>query len=174
MERHGIIAPSSSEWAAPIVLVGKKDGSLRLCIDYRSLNSVSRADAYPMPRIDELIDRLGKAKYLTTFDLTRGYWQIPVAEKYQHKTAFTTRFGLFEFQRMPFGLRGAPATFQRLMERLLWGLEDFVIAYLDDIIIYSHTWDEHLEHVTKVLDRLRQAGLTAKPQKCQLGMTQCG
>ena len=139
MQRHGIIARSSSEKAAPIVLVGKKDGSLRLCIDYRRLNSVSRADAYPMPRIDQLVDRLGKAKYLTTLDLKRGCWQIPVAEKDQHKTAFTTPFRLFEFRRMPFGLRRAPATFQRLMNRLLQGLEDFVSAYLDDIIIYSHT-----------------------------------
>ena len=107
---------SSSEWAAPIVLVKKKDGSLRMCVDYPRLNSVSRVDAYPMPRIDDLIDRLGRAKYITTLDLTREYWHMPVAEKDRDKTAFTTPFGLFQFNVMPFGLNGAPASFQRMMD----------------------------------------------------------
>ena len=107
----GIIEPSASEWSSPIVLVKKKDGTLRMCVDYRRLNSVSQADAYPMPRIDDLIDRLGKAKYITTIDLTRGYWQVPVVEASRSKTAFTTLVGLFQFRVMPFGLHGAPATF---------------------------------------------------------------
>ena len=124
MEEAGIIVHSTSEWASPIVLVPKKDGTMRMCVDYRKLNSVSEADAYPMPRIDELIDRLGSANYISTLDLTRGYWQVPVAQESQPKTAFTTPFGLFNFTVMPFGLHGAPATFQRMMDTLLRGAED--------------------------------------------------
>ena len=155
MEENGIIEPSSSEWAAPIVLVKKKDGTLRFCVDYRKLNSLSQADAYPMPRIDELIDQLGQAKYVTTLDLTRGYWQVPVAVKAREKTAFVTPFGLYQFRMMPFGLQGAPATFQRMMDQLLRGLEGYAAAYLD-LVIYSNSWEEHLVHL-EVFDRLCKA-----------------
>ena len=116
MQGDGIIEPSTSEWASPIVM---KDGTLCSCVDYRRLNSVSKADAYLMPRIDELIDCLGRVKYVTTLDLTRGYWQVPVAEASRERTAFTTPFGLFQFTVMPFGLHGDPATFQRMMDILL-------------------------------------------------------
>ena len=119
MEESGVI---ESEWASPMVLVKKKDGSLRMCVDYRRLNSVSQADAYRMPCIDELIDRLGKARYITTMDLSRGYWQVPVEAASRDKTAFVTPRGLFQFRVMPFGLQGAPATFQRLMDRVINGL----------------------------------------------------
>ena len=118
MEKDGIIEPSTSEWASPIVLVPKKDGSLRMCVDYRRLSSVSEADAYPTPRIDDLIDRLGDARYISTIDLTRGYWQVPVAPQARSRTAFMTPFGLYQFTVMPFGLHGAPATFQRMMDVL--------------------------------------------------------
>ena len=163
MLEEGIIKRSTSEWAAPIVLVPKKDGTLRFCVDYRRLNTLTRVDAYPMPRIDDLIDQLSKAKYITTLDLARGYWQVPVAKEDQCKTAFTTPFGLYEFNVMPFGLCGAPATFQRMMDTVLHGLEQFSAAYLDDIVIYSNTWNEHLQHIQAVFKRLRHAGLTAKP-----------
>ena len=116
IEEAGVIQPSTSEWAAPIVLVKKKDGTLRFCVDYRCLNKLSQGDAYPMPRIDELIDRLGKAKYISTLDLARGYWQVPMAEKDRHKTAFATPYGLYQFTVMLFRLQGAPATFQRIMD----------------------------------------------------------
>ena len=162
-----------SVWASPMVLVRKKDGGLRVCVDYRRLNSVSQADAYPMPRIDELIDRLGKARYISTMDLSRGYWQVPVETASRDKTAFATPRGLFQFRVMPFGLHGAPATFQRLMDRVINGLDDFAAAYLDDLIIYSATWKEHLAQLRVVMERLRAAGLTAKPPKCQLGMSRC-
>ena len=173
MERDGIIEPSTSGWASPIVLVRKKDGTLRLCVDYRKLNGVSQQDAYPMPRVDEIIDRIGKAKFITTIDLTRGYWQVPVAEGARAATAFTTLFGLFQFKVMPFGLQGAPATFQRLMDHLINGMDSFAAAYLDDIVIYSSTWEEHLAHIRAVFESLREAGLTVKSQKCQFGMSQC-
>ena len=168
-----IIEPSTSEWAAPIVLVKKKDGSLRLCVDYRRLNSASLTDAYPMPRIDDMIDQLGKAKFITTLDLTRGYWQVPVASSDRHKTAFITPFGLYQFTKMPFGLQGAPATFQRMMDRLIQGLQEFASAYLDDLVIYSDSWEDHLLHIRQVLQCLQDAGLTAKPKKCQFGIKQC-
>ena len=118
MEKDGIIEPSTSEWASPIVLVPKKDGSLRMCVDYRRLSSVSEADAYPTPRIDDLIDRLGDARYISTLDLTRGHWQVPVAPQARSRTAFMTPFGLYQFTVMPFGFHGAPATFQCTMDVL--------------------------------------------------------
>lgn len=173
MQRSGIIEPSTSEWASPIVLVKKKDGTMRMCVDFRRLNAVSRADAYPMPRIDEMIDRLGTSKYITTLDLTRGYWQVPVKPDARPKTAFTTPFGLFQFRVMPFGLHGAPATFQRMMDKLLRGLEEFSAAYIDDLIIFSSNWEEHLQQIRTVFGRLRAAGLTVKPAKCQFGMSEC-
>ena len=173
MERDGIIQPSSSEWASPIVLVPKKDGSLHMCVDYRRLNSLSDADAYPMPRIDDLINRLGDARYISTLDLTRGYWQVPVAPQSRSRTAFTTPFGLHEYTVMPFGLQWAPATFQRMKDVLLKGVREYAEAYLDDLVIFSSTWEEHCQHIKTVLCRLQEAGLTAKPAKCQLGRRQC-
>ena len=173
MKASGVIEPSTSDWAAPIVVVRKKDGGIRLCVDFRRLNSVSRMDAYPMPRIDELLDQIGKARYITTLDLTRGYWQVPVAVDARPKTAFTTPLGLYQFKVMPFGLSGAPATFQRLMDQLLQGLDGSVAAYLDDIVVYSNSWEEHKGHIRTMLARLRGAGLTVKPRKCQFAMAEC-
>ena len=173
MLQAGIITTSSSAWALPIVLVNKKDGSLRLCVDYRKLNSVAQMDAYPMPCIDKLIDQLGKARYLSTLDLARGYWQVPVASESQPLTAFITPFGLYQFKVMPFGLSGAPATFQRLINKLLQGMWEYAAAHLDDLVIYSCTWEEHLALLQEVLMRLYRAGLTANPRKCQFGMAQC-
>ena len=168
----GIIEPSSSEWSSPLVVVHKEDGSLRLCVDYRRLNTVTQPDAYPMPRVDELLDRLGKATYLSTIDLARGYWQVPVSPPDRYKTAFTTPYGFFQFKRMPFGLSGAPATFQRMMDQLTNDME-FAAAYMDDLVVYSNTWEEHLQHLQATLQRLQTAGLTAKPNKCQFAFAEC-
>ena len=154
MMAQGVIEQTTSEWAAPIVVVHKKDGAIRLCVDYRRLNAVSTIDAYPMPRIDDLIDLIGQAQFISTLDLTKGYWQVPVAEEDKAKTAFTTPFGLFQFRRMPFGLQGTPATFQRMMDRLLDGLRGFTGAYLDDLVVFSQSWEEHLHHLDSVLTRL--------------------
>ena len=124
----------------------------------------------PMPRIDDL---LGQAQYLSTLDLTKGCWQVPTSKCDQAKTAFTTPFGLLQFKRMPFRLQKAPATFQRMMDQLLHGLRGVASAYLDDLIIFSLTWREHLEHLEAVFTILYEAGLTARPKKCQFGMEQC-
>ncbi|XP_036065872.1 uncharacterized protein LOC118598010 [Oryzias melastigma] len=162
----GVIEPSKSEWCSPVVLVPKKDGSIRFCIDFRYLNSVSKFDSYPTPRMDELIERLGGARYLTTIDLCKGYWQVPLTPHSRELTAFRTPWGLFQFTVLPFGLHGAPATFQRLMNQVLCGVSEFAAAYLDDIVIFSDTWDEHLGHLERVLNCLQEAGLTVNPSKC--------
>ena len=157
-----VIEPSESPWASPIVTVRKKDGSLRLCIDYRKLNAVTQDDTYQMPRVEELIEKLGDATYITTLDLTKGYYQVPVAQEDREKTAFTTPFGKYRFKTMPFGLKGAPSTFQRLMDRVLSGCHEYAAAYLDDIIIFSTSWENHLTHIRDVFSKLAAAGLTMK------------
>ncbi len=147
----------------------KKDGSLRLCIDYRKLNSCSTRDAFPLPRIEEALEALGQAKYFSTLDLTSGYWQVEVVEQDKHKTAFSTPMGLFEANRMPFGLQNAPSTFQRLMTSCFGDLNfTHLLIYLDDIIIFSKSFNEHLERLQLAFDRLREHGLKLKPSKCQL------
>ncbi|XP_068121096.1 uncharacterized protein [Hyperolius riggenbachi] len=166
----GVIEPSHSEWSSPIVLVPKPDGSLRFCNDFRKLNEVSKFDTYPMPRVDELIERLGPARYITTLDLTRGYWQIPLTPTAREKTAFSSPQGLFHYVRMPFGLHGAPATFQRLMDEVLRPHQHFASVYLDDVVIFSSDWESHLPKVQAVINSIRQAGLTANPKKCALGL----
>ena len=114
-----------SEWVSPMVVIKKKDGSNQICVDFRKLNAVIKFDAYPMPCIDEMLDVIGQSRYLTTPDLMKGYWQLPVAEADKGKTAFTSPLGLLQFNMMSFGLSGAPATFQRLMDHLLKGTENF-------------------------------------------------
>ena len=173
MLAEGVIEPSQSDWASPIVLVRKKDGSMRLCVDYRKLNAQTRTDAYPMPRIEDILDQVGNAKFITTLDLTRGYWQVPVAKEDRHKTAFTSPFGLYQFCVMPFGLNGAPATFQRLMNEVVRDMEKFAHAYLDDLVIFSDTWEEHLVYLEAVLGKLQEFGLTANMTKCQWAMAEC-
>ena len=172
MLEQGIIEPSQREWTSPIVVVKKKDGDIGICIDYRKLNAVTKRDAYPMPRIDDILDELGQAKYITTLDLAKGYWQVPVNPQDQEKTAFSSPLGLFQFKRMPFGLSGAPDTFQRLMDRVINGLS-LTKAYLDDLVIYSSTWQEHLSHVEQIFLRLKKAGLTIKLKISQLAMEEC-
>ena len=173
MLAEGVIQPSQSDWTSPIVLVRKKDGSICLCVDYRKLNAQSKVDAYPMPRIEDILDRVGKANFITTLDLPRGYWQVPVADEDRHKTAFTSPFGLYQFCVMPFGLNGAPGTFQRLMNEVVQDLEKFAHAYLDDLVVFSDTWREHLSHLETILEKLQEFGLTAKMPKCQWEMAEC-
>ncbi len=165
MLEMGVIEESYSDWASPIVLVPKTDGSVRFCVDYRKVNAVLKFDAYPMPRVDELLDRLGTARFYSTLDLTKGYWQIPLSPLSKEKSAFTTPFGLHQFVTLPFGLFGAPANFQCLMDKILRPHTAYAAAYLDDIIIYSQDWQRHMVHLQEVL----RAGLTANPKKCAIG-----
>ena len=173
LKQAGIIQPSQSPFASPIVVVEKKDGTIRLCIDYRRLNARTVRDAFPLPRIDEALDALGKAKYFSCLDLTSGYHQVRMAVEDQPKTAFTSPMGLYEFTRMPFGLVNAPATFQRLMSAVLGDMAfESLLIYLDDIIVFSSTVEEHIERLSRVFDRLREHGLKLKPSKCQLFKTE--
>ena len=164
-----VIRPSTSPWASPIVLVQKKDGGVRFCVDFRKLNQVAKFDAYPMPRMEEMFESIGSATVVSTLDLASGYWQIPLAPGSREKTAFATPFGLFEFEVMPFGLHNAPATFQRMMDHVLRDCQDFARAYIDDIAVFSHSWEEHLSHLQQVFNRLQLAGLTVKLKKCRFG-----
>ena len=167
MLRAGVIEPATSEWASPVVLVPKPDGSMRFCIDYRRLNTVTVRDSYPLPRMDECIDSLGDARVFSTLDCNSGYWQIPVSPADKEKTTFTSHEGLFQFLRMPFGLKNAPATFQRFVDITLAGLTWKVcLVYLDDIIVYSRSREDHLAHLDEVLHRLYRAGLSLNLKKC--------
>lgn len=163
----GFIRPSVSPYGAPILFVRKKDGSLRMCVDYRLLNKITIKNKYALPRIDDLLDRLHGAKYFTKLDLMSGYHQVRIAEKDIPKTAFRTRYGHFEFLVLPFGLTNAPATFMRLMNDIMRPyLDRFVIVYIDDLLIFSKTKEEHDLHLRLVLDTLRQHQLVAKLSKC--------
>jgi hypothetical protein len=156
MEANGIIRRSYSPWASPVVIVGKKGGDKRLCIDYRKVNAATKVDAYPLPRIDDLLDSLGGSQWFTTLDLASGYWQVAMHLEDVEKTAFITPSGLYEFLVMPFGLNNAPGTFQRLMN---WVLRDFlglfVAVYLDDVIIHTKgSFELHIDHLTQVFQAL--------------------
>ena len=171
MQQDGVIQPSNSPWSSPVVMVKKKDGSHRFCVDYRALNSLTKADTFPLPRIDDLLDQLRGAHYFSTLDLASGFWQIRMEPDSREKTAFVAPHGLYEFLVMPFGLTNAPAVFQRLMQKVLNGLnpddgKQFVAAYLDDILIFSETLQDHLTHLRKVIDRQKSANLKLKPAKC--------
>lgn len=164
---NGIIRPSTSSYASPIVVVRKKTGELRLCIDYRALNKKTVKENYPMPLIDDQLDVLSGNKYFTTLDLTSGYYQIPIKESDKHKTGFVTPDGHYEFNRMPFGLANAPATFQRIMNQVLGPMRHKeALAYLDDIIIPSDSIDSGIKKLAAVLDLFSKAGLTLKLSKC--------
>jgi len=164
----GWIRPSTSSFASPVLLVKKHDGSMRMCVDYRALNKLTIKDRYPLPHTDELTDRLSKARFLTKLDLRAGYHQVRITDKDIHKTAFTTRYGLYEYLVMPFGLCNAPSTFMRMMNDILRPLLDVcVIVFIDDILIYSETEQQHHINVCNVFDLLRQNKLYVKLSKCE-------
>ena len=167
-----IIERSRSSWAFPVVIVEKKDGSSRFCVDYRKLNKITKPIAQPIPLIDDIINRLSGAKYFSSLDLKSGYWQVQMNEADKEKTAFTCHKGLFNFKVMPFGLSLAPAIFTELMNEVLLGLDDFVTSYLDDVLIWSSSLEDHLTHIQQVLDRFRLHDLKLKLKKCSFLQTE--
>jgi len=165
----GVIEPSSDEWAFPVVLVPKPNGTMLFCVDYRRLNEVKVRNVYPLPRMDDFIDVLGDAEVFSTLVCNSGYWQIPVADEDRDKTTFACHEGAYRYIRLPFGLSNAPATFQRDIDMILGGLKwKSCLVYLDDIIVFSQSAGEHVEHLRQVFSALRGPGVSLKAKKCNL------
>ena len=161
----GVIRESHSSWSAPIVVVPKGDGGERLCVDYRAFNAITRTYVWPVPRVEDIFSKLGKAKFFTTLDLRLSYHHIALDKGAIKKTAFVTPFGKYEYMKVPFGLAQAPAYFQNLMNRVLNGVH-FILAYLDNVIIFSETEEQHLKRIEIMLTRLKQTNLKLKKSKC--------
>ena len=162
----GYIQPSKAPYSAPVLFQKKQDGLLRMCVDYRALNKVMVKNKYPIPLIQDMFDRLCKATYFTKLDLRSSYWQVRIAKGHEPKTTCVTRYGSYEFLVMPLCLTNSPATFCDLMNDVFYELDCIVVVYLDDIIIYSESLEDHLEHFGKVLSRLREHQLYVKKEKC--------
>ena len=163
------IRPSRSPWSSPMVTVKKPDGSARLCVDFRRINEITRQMPFYMPRVEEVLEGVGKASYISKMDLCKGYYQVEMEISDIPKTAFICHRGKFEFLRMPFGVKNAPAAFQELMQTILNPYKTFTTAYMDDIVVFSDSWENHLNHIDVVLTALSKAGLTANPRKCRWG-----
>ena len=173
---NDFIEPSQSNYSSPCILVPKSNGTYRMCTDYRKVNSVTKTDSFPIPRIDDCIDKVGNSKYVTKFDLLKGFWQVPLTDRAKEVSAFATPNGLYQYKVMPFGMKNSPATFQRLLNNVICGL-DGCDAYIDDVIIYSDSWSDHLERIMKFFDRLSTAKLTvnlAKTEFCHATVTFLG
>ena len=168
---QGYIRESESQWASPMVTVRKPDGTARICVDFKRINEITKPLPFYMPRVEEVLEQVGRSRVISKLDLSKGYYQVPMVESDIDKTCFVCHRGKFEFLRMPFGVRNAPAVFQALMTKILNDCKSFASPYMDDIIIYSDIWEHHKGHVRQVLDRLKQAGLTVNPNKCHWGGT---
>ena len=168
-----MITQSTSPFASPVLLVLKKDGTWRFCVDYRKLNELTIKNKFPLPVIEEILDELAGTQFFTKLDMTAGYHQIQMCPADEHKMAFKTHHGHFQFRVMPFGLTNAPATFQCMMNDILQPfLRKFVLVFLDDIFIYSPTWEAHLDHLRKVLEQLRAHQFYLKTSKCSFAQTE--
>ncbi|CAF0950498.1 unnamed protein product [Didymodactylos carnosus] len=169
MLKEGVIRPSKSPWSSPVVIVRKKDGSPRFCVDYRKINAITQKDVYPLPRMDEIIEQPAGSTWFSKLDLKSGYFQVPISECDKPKTAFATQDGLWEFNRLPQGLINSPPTFQRIMNETLGNLRwDICLVYLDDIIIYSKSFEQHVKDVDKVCQVLAKANFKLNSEKCEL------
>ena len=169
---YDMIEPSKSPWACGVVMAKKKGGQLRFCCDFRYLNAVTIKDAYPIPRIDESLSKLGDAKFFTTLDLGSAFWQVPLRKKDREKTGFACELGLYKWKRMPFGLCNATATFQRLMAQALTRMTkkygNLVMCYVDDVVIATPTLEDHIDRLNEVFGCMKRAGLKCKPSKCEI------
>ncbi|CAI7735343.1 unnamed protein product, partial [Closterium sp. NIES-54] len=166
------IQPSSSPYASQVLFVRKKGGSLRMCVDYRGLNKITVKNRYPLPRIDELFEQVGEARYFLKLDLRSGYHQVRIQSEDIPETAFRTRYGHYEFRVLPFGLTNAPATFQGMMQSIFnYFIDNFLVAFIDDLLVYSRTREEHLKHLELVLVQLSEHRLYAKRSKCEFAKT---
>ena len=171
--QKGNVEPSSSEWTSPPVLVRKKDGKLGFCIDYRKLNNVTVKDAFPIPKIESYLDTLRGSVYMLTLDMASGYYQVKLDEKDKHKTVFITKYGLFQYTKLPFGLCNSPATFSRVIQLVLQGLSwKECLAYLDDIVVLGTNFEDHMQTLIRVFTRFKQYNLKLKSSKCQLFQTE--
>lgn len=168
MLQHGLAVHSQSPWSSPCLLVPKSDGSYRFCTDYRKVNSLTKPDSFPLPRLEDCVDRVGSARYVTKLDLLKGYWQVPLTPRASEISAFVTPEHFLQYQVLAFGMRNAPATFQRLMQVVLSGVPN-CNAYLDDVVIYSKTWEDHVKSLELVFSRLAAASLTLNLAKCEIG-----
>ncbi len=164
---HNLAESSFSSWSSPCVLVNKPDGSYRFCTDYRKLNSVTKPDCFPLPRVDDCVDHIGSARYVSKFDLLKGYWQVPLTNRAKELSAFVTPDVFLQYMVMPFGVRNAPATFQRLVNRILYGMSGCE-AYLVDVVLYSSSWSEHLNQIKELFSRLAKANLNIFEEKIML------
>ena len=166
---HELIQPSNSPWSSPVVLVSKGNGQYRLCFDYRQVNKVTKPDNYPIPRIEDCIDAIGSAKYVTKFDMLKGYWQVGMTGRVKDVSAFITPKGLYECLVMPFGMMNLASTFQRLMGKVTRHVNNCVV-YIDDVVIFNHTWEKHLNSLRSFSEAIRTAGLVINLSKCEFAM----
>ena len=165
---QGIIEPSDSEWSSPCLMVPKPGNKFRVCADLRQVNQLVKGDSFPLPRMDDCIDSIGHAKFITTLDLLKGYYQIPLTDRAKQILTMTTPEGLYQYKVMPFGLKTAPAAFQRLMNNVLRDVPQ-VKVYLDDVVIFTDSWEDHVQTIELVFDRLQHANLTVNLAKCHFG-----
>ena len=168
MLKNDIIEESQSNWSSPCILVPKHDGGFRFCTDFRKVNDKTKSDSFPIPRIADCIDQIGNAKFVSTFDMLKGYWQVPLTQRAREISAFVTPSGLYQYKVMPFGMKNAPATFQRMVNKLVRDI-DGCEGYIDDVVIYSDNWSDHIRQIKRFFQIMREAKLTINLMKSEFG-----